>query len=166
MKLSMAETVAAIHEQGGMAFLAHPFFTQMSDIRIASRAYRRDPEYLLRAGLDGLEGYNSSVVVPGANRVAQRVARFLGLAITGGSDAHTLGAVGVGYTLFAGRTADDLRAALRCAGTSVQGRPWPMPEYAKFVADFISRRGKIICEDNFLGEEDADSAPVSIHLPY
>ena len=42
--LSMAETAAAIHQQGGIAILAHPYFRQMRSVRRAARAYRRDPE--------------------------------------------------------------------------------------------------------------------------
>jgi predicted metal-dependent phosphoesterase TrpH len=152
--LSMAETAAAIHEQGGIAILAHPYFRQMRNVRRAARAYRRDPDYLLRASLDGLEGFNAAVVLPGTNRTARRVARELGLAVTGGSDAHTLGAVGTGYTRFDGTTGDDLRAAIRNRSTLAAGRPWPLPEYRRFVIDFVSRRGKILLDE--LETLDAD----------
>lgn len=159
--LSMAETAAAIHEQGGIAILAHPFFTQMRNIRRAARAYRDDSGYLQRAGLDGLEGYNAAIVRPGANRIAQRVARELKMCITGGSDAHTLGAVGSACTIYAGSSADDLRAAILTQQTSVIGRPWPVREYLRFTSDFISRRGKIILDDidALDAEEDAAEAP-------
>lgn len=154
--LSMAETAAAIHQLGGVAILAHPFFTQMGRIRMAARIYRRDPEYLLHTGIDGLEGYNASVVLPGTNFAAQKVARFLGLPVTGGSDAHTLGAIGTGTTLFNGRLGDELRACLMAGQTSVEGRPWPLREYGNFVADFISRRGKIVLDELDLPETDED----------
>lgn len=156
--LSMAETVAAVHEQGGVAILAHPYFRQMRNIRRAARAYRRDPDYLLRAGLDGLEGFNAAVIVPGTNRIARRVAGRLGLAVTGGSDAHTLGAVGMGRTCFDGKTADDLRVAIRGRSTAAVGRPWPLPEYGRFIADFISRRGKILLDELETLDADEDDA--------
>ncbi len=157
--LSMAETVAAIHEQGGAAVLAHPFFRQMRNIRRASKLYRRDPDYLLRAGLDGLEGFNAAVILPGTNRTARRVAKRLGLAVTGGSDAHTIGAVGAGQTRFDGRTAADLRAAFNARRTVAAGRPWPLPEYGRFIADFISRRGKILWEElDVMDADDDDTA--------
>lgn len=154
--LSMTETAAAIHEGGGIAILAHPFFTQMGCIRIASRIYRRNPEYLLQTGIDGLEGYNAAVVFPGTNFAAQRVARFLGLPVTGGSDAHTLGAVGSGWTAFRGKSAADLRAGILNAETVAQGRPWPAREYRKFIADFISRRGKIVLDEFEIPELDEE----------
>ncbi|MBK9124383.1 MAG: PHP domain-containing protein [Chloroflexi bacterium] len=152
--LSMAETAAAIHEQNGVAILAHPFFTQMGDTRRAARVYRRDPAYLLHAGLDGLETFNGSVILPGSNAVAACVARLLGLGMTGGSDAHSLSAVGTAITHFKGRTADDLRNALLHRQTRAVGRPWPLRAHIKFVADFIARRGRIL-----LDEFDGDDKP-------
>lgn len=162
-QLSMAETAAAIHEQGGIAILAHPFFTQMQHIRRAAKAYRADPEYLIHAGLDGLEGYNAAVILPGTNRVAQRAARFLGMAQTGGSDAHTLGAVGCGVTHYAGSSADDLRAAILAKETRITGRPWPLLEYGRFVADFLSRRGKIVLEEFDTAELDDEEHPATAY---
>ena len=145
--LSMSETAAAIHEQGGMAVLAHPFFRQMGHIRRAAKAYCKDRDYLIRAGLDGIEGFNAAVLIPGTNRIARRVGQQIGLAVTGGSDAHTLGAVGMGHTHFIGRTADDLRASMMARTTAPAGRAWPLSEYGRFIADFVSRRGKIILDE-------------------
>lgn len=160
--MSMAETAAAIHEQGGVAILAHPFFTQIRHVRTAVRAYRSDPAYLLRAGLDGIEGFNAAVVLPGKNRAAQKAARTLNMSMTGGSDAHTLGAVGMGRTLFSGKTADDLRAALAAGTTQAVGRPWPLREYLNFTQDFISRRGKIVLDEiESLDTDDGDETSSS-----
>jgi hypothetical protein len=155
--MSMAETVAAVHEAGGLAILAHPFFGQMGDIRRAARRYRRDPHYLKRAGLDGLEVFNASVVLPGSNRLAARVAAQIGLAATGGSDAHALRAVGTGLTHFpGGRTAQDLRLAITQRQTVVTGRPWPAAAYGAFVADFIARRGHCLSGEVDLPDDDRD----------
>lgn len=159
--LSMAETAAAIHEQNGIAILAHPFFTQMAGTRRAARTYRRDPVYLLRAGLDGLETFNGSVILPGSNTVAACVARWLGLGMTGGSDAHSLGAVGTGITQFDGRTASDLRRALLHRRTTAVGRPWPLREHAKFVVDFIARRGRMLW-DEFDGDDGPEHETAAI----
>lgn len=152
--LSMAETAAAVHEAGGIAVLAHPYFSQMGEVRRAWHAYRRDPHYLVRAGLDGLEVFNASVVIPGSNRKAARVAAQLGLAMTGGSDAHTLGAVGTGVTHFAGDTDMHLRAALTQRETFVTGRPWPVASYGRFVADYVARRGHCLPGDFQLPADD------------
>ena len=56
--------------------------------------------------------------------MARRVVRFAdrhGLAAVGNSDAHTLDAIGVGWTTFEGRTAADLRAAIEAGTTRHDG---------------------------------------------
>ncbi|MGE5580584.1 MAG: PHP domain-containing protein [Bacillota bacterium] len=73
--------IAAIHEKGGIAVLAHPFEARMN---LAADLIRS-------SGLDALEGYNgraSSLRNPEANRMAQDYARAQGLPMVGGSDAH------------------------------------------------------------------------------
>jgi predicted metal-dependent phosphoesterase TrpH len=152
--LSLAETVAAIHEQHGLAILAHPFHIQMSLILQSARHYARNPQYLIETGLDGLEVHNAGVLLPLCNRVARRYAAHLNLAQTGGSDAHTLNAIGTGLTHFPGRTADDLRTALETRQTVVTGQVWPRSAYRIFTGDLIfnhSRRwGRGLPFEDFL----------------
>ncbi len=107
--LSAAETVSRINEQGGIAVIAHPF---------ANRAF--GPFGLESVGkaihdvaFHALEVYNSSPYLVYANKLAAKAfAGGQGVAATGGSDAHVLKAVGKGYTLFRGTTADDLRCSI------------------------------------------------------
>lgn len=73
--------VAAIHEKGGIAVLAHPFEARMN---LPADLFRT-------SGLDALEGYNGradSMRNPEANRMAQDLARAQGIPMVGGSDAH------------------------------------------------------------------------------
>lgn len=107
--LSAAGTIAAINEQGGIAIIAHPF---------ANKAF--GPWGLKSLGdrigdvaFQAMEVYNSSPYLVRANRLAAKA--FLagqGVAATGGSDAHVLKAVGTGYTLFRGASAEDLRRSI------------------------------------------------------
>lgn len=107
--LSAAETVARIDEQGGVAIIAHPF---------ANRAF--GPFGLEALGdtindvaFHALEVYNSSPYLVYANRLAAKAfTGGQGIAATGGSDAHVLKAIGTGYTLFRGSTAEDLRLSI------------------------------------------------------
>jgi predicted metal-dependent phosphoesterase TrpH len=106
------EIIAAIHRQGGLCIVPHPFSWLTRSLG------RRALERLLASGregvyLDGLETANAS---PGA-KPGQRPARELNqrryhLAEVGGSDAHFLAAIGSAYTLFPGRTAEELRQAI------------------------------------------------------
>lgn len=106
---SAAETISLITEQGGIAVIAHPF---------ANKAF--GPFGLKSLGdrigdvaFQAMEVYNSSPYLVRANRLAAKA--FLagqGVAATGGSDAHVLKAVGQGYTLFRGESADDVRRSI------------------------------------------------------
>ena len=87
--LSFGETIAAIHDQGGIAYLPHPF-DRLHAIP--------DPATLHRhlAELDVLEVYNARLLFEGYNDEALRFARKYGLTMGAGSDAHVLQGVGTG----------------------------------------------------------------------
>jgi predicted metal-dependent phosphoesterase TrpH len=134
MGLSLAETTAAIHDQGGVSILAHPFHVQLSDVYRNVWRYLWRPAYLIESGIDGLEVYNAGGLIPGCNTWARRVAHKLGLAATAGSDAHNLGAIGCGVTYFPGRTADDLRQAIVTRQTRTAGHHWSINDYLEIIS--------------------------------
>jgi len=107
--LSVAATVAAIHEQGGLAVAVHPFY-QLGGARGVGPA---------AAGLawDAIEVENASPAALFANRRARAAQPSWARASTGGSDAHILAAVGAAVTTFPGRNAADLRHALETGNT-------------------------------------------------
>ncbi|MFW5690955.1 MAG: CehA/McbA family metallohydrolase [Chloroflexota bacterium] len=131
--LSLTETVSAIHEQGGVAILAHPYHFYIDQVRLYVRRYTRQPELLVEAGLDGLEIHNAGIMLPGLNLLARRLGQRVHLTATGGSDAHTLNAIGSGLTRFAGHTANDLRRALASKKTVVEGSAWPLTAYWNYL---------------------------------
>jgi predicted metal-dependent phosphoesterase TrpH len=71
------EVIAIVHRAGGLASLAHPGRTDID----------RRLDALCRAGLDAIEVYHSDHT-PGDIARYARVARTLGLLVTGGSDFH------------------------------------------------------------------------------
>ena len=86
-KLAAEETVQKIHEQGGVAVVAHPFMIFSLKSKIA------------KIHFDALEGYNSSI--PGkANTKAREAADKLGLPCIAGSDAHLSSSIGDSIVLF------------------------------------------------------------------
>jgi len=107
--MSAAETISAINEQDGIAVIAHPF---------ANRAFgpfglESVGKAIFDVAFHALEVYNSSPYLIYANRLASKAfAGGQGIAATGGSDAHVLKAIGKGYTLFKGETAEDLRHSI------------------------------------------------------
>lgn len=119
--LSAEETVAAIHEQGGLAIAAHPYWRTTS-LDHAGRAYALG-DRIADLDFDAVEvingGFTPSMI--GANRRATWVTEALGRTPVGGSDAHVMHALGWGHTRFAGRSSSDLRASI-AAGRTQAGR--------------------------------------------
>lgn len=129
MNLSVSETVAAIHEQDGVAILAHPGEFLIGGEQVLR--YLRNPSVLLEWGLDGVEVFNAGTMTPGNNILAQRIVRGLDIPLVGNSDAHTLSAIGRGHTHFNGCNAADFRSALAAGLTAAEGVRWQLTDYLK-----------------------------------
>ena len=125
-----AETIDAVHAQGGLCIAAHPY-----DWATSSLGYTWGRSHRLAAEVDhpwhtwrvdGLEVFNASLLWPrsACNLKAQHVAHTLGLPALGGSDAHSPATVGSGYTLFPGSTADDLYRAIKNKTVRWGGAGW------------------------------------------
>jgi predicted metal-dependent phosphoesterase TrpH len=116
--MSAEDTVAAIHEQGGLAIAAHPFWrTGATDHNGCAYGVG---DRIAKVDFDAIEvvngGFTPSMVL--ANHRAIREARALGKVAVGGSDAHVKHAVGWAHTRFGGRSAIDLRASIVGGQTS------------------------------------------------
>lgn len=127
--LSLNETVAAIHEQGGIAILAHPYHIHMGIVARNVMRYTLNPTVLSDSGIDAIETHNAGMILPGCNTLARRLVEKLTVAATGSSDAHTLGGIGSGVTRFPGHTAPDLRRAIAQAQSIAEGKAWPLIDY-------------------------------------
>ena len=106
---SMADSVLAIRDQGGLAILAHPFMAVPN-----SSGPRRILGWLERTDFDGIELENQYLSPERRERLRdfyERHRERLGAAI-GGTDAH-FGDLGRHLTLYPGRGPDDLYRAIR-----------------------------------------------------
>jgi len=117
--MSAAATVHAIHDQGGLAVAAHPFWR-------TQRGARTSPVHgvgWLAAELDfdAIEVENGTPGFYVFNQFAHRLQTGAGSAEFGGSDAHILDAVGRAFTEFPGKTPEALRKAI-ADGTTVARR--------------------------------------------
>lgn len=126
--MTAADTVAAIHAQGGIAIAAHPFWR-------AGRQRGRPPfgvgsALLSEVPFDAVETVNGgpTPAMWTANRVASAFARQLGAAAVGGSDAHIKQALGWSHTVFEGSSPDNLAKALRAG--HVQPGTWRPDPFA------------------------------------
>jgi predicted metal-dependent phosphoesterase TrpH len=115
--MSTADTIAAIEAQGGIAIIAHPFSNKGVFGPLGRGVFA---EAVNEGAFKALEVYNSLPFLAWANGVAAKLAGGKGVATTGGSDAHVIEAVGKGYTLFRGTTADDLRRSIDACETRAQ----------------------------------------------
>lgn len=140
--MSLKETAAAIHKQGGMAILAHPF----EAIVCADAAWRylTHPEVITEAKVDAIEVHNAGAMTPGNNLLARRLAKRLNLPTVGNSDGHSLEAIGRGVTYFQGHTADDFRNAVLSGQTIVEGSMWPARDYVRLFPHLVrSKLGSV-----------------------
>lgn len=108
---SLEQTVAAIHRQGGLAVLPHPFsmLTRSIGRRRLERTLAIDDASVHP---DGIELANPTMFGWDVPRRRRLNAERYGLAVTGGSDAHFTELVGSAYTTFPGRTSKELRQAI------------------------------------------------------
>ena len=122
---SLKDTIAMIHEQGGLAIIAHPlppYPLCASERTIRKLMDEADPIY----HPDGMEGFNpttAGVALRRWSRRAPALAEELGLAATGGSDAHKAANVGATVTIVpeAGTVEASLRRALAERSTRWEG---------------------------------------------
>lgn len=122
--VSLIETIAAIHEQGALAVVAHPLlpiWTAASAATLVALA-EGDP----RSRPDALEAMHPLAAwLPGWRGRVEELATRCGYAVVGGSDAHLASSVGRGRTIFPGTSAADLFAAIRAGTTWAEGKRAP-----------------------------------------
>jgi hypothetical protein len=117
---SLRSTIAEIHDRGGLAIPAHPLVPYplcAQGFVLRRLLSESDPRF----HPDGLETFNPTALGrPWHARVVE-FAADQGLAAVGNSDAHAAEAIGIGWTTFAGRSPDDLRAAIVNRRTRAHG---------------------------------------------
>jgi hypothetical protein len=110
------EAIRAIHDQGGLAILAHPFTKTKSVDDPVARA------------LDGCEGFNarhSGVPSIEGSEAEPRIAAFAreyDLALTAGSDAHFYRELARARTIVSASTLDEAKEQIRRGNTVLSGR--------------------------------------------
>lgn len=136
-----AKTVDAIHDQGGIAIAAHPFWRterQSSPGKIHGVGWRG-----LDVDFDAVEVENATPGLYLYNQMAYRLQEQTLLAPTGSSDAHILDAIGRAYTEFPGEGEAGLREAIVRGQTSalrVRYRAMGLVRYAAWGIDHHRQR--------------------------
>ncbi|HEU0003725.1 MAG TPA: PHP-associated domain-containing protein [Ktedonobacteraceae bacterium] len=136
--MSMERSIDLVHEQGGLAVVAHPLnriFRHSCQRDVLDRIYASRDTWL-----DGIETWNASFCGIYANRVAMSANREIyGWPELGNSDAHTLNAIGLGCTWFEGSTALDVRNAIETGLSAPGGRLWHVNDYLRLAGHHINK---------------------------
>ena len=134
--LPMADTIAAIREQGGVVYLPHPF-DRLHTIPDAPTLHRHLSE------IDVFEVYNARLLFEGFNDEALRFARKYNLTMAAGSDAHVLQGVGTGLVrMRAFENAAQFLISLRSAEIVRRPKSLVYLQGLKWVAQSRARRSK------------------------
>lgn len=143
---SLRASIAAVHEQGGLAIAAHPLAPY--PICAQGRAIRRlqaDPDPIYH--LDALETFNPTSAGRTHHARAVALADELGMAGVGNSDAHLLEAIASGHTTFPGHSAEDVRAAILERRTGWHGEFWPFGFQVAMYRRQLGKYSKDIRDD-------------------
>ena len=132
-RLTAHRTVDLIHQQGGIAILAHPFHIYTGK----DSGHPKAVEMLSDIPFDGIETINHGDALSfWSNRKALKIMERHRLAPIGCSDAHNARFVGMGYTEFEGETPEDLKAALLTRRTkALYNRSWGMRDILVHLKD-------------------------------
>jgi len=114
-KRSIIDTIKEVHKQGGLAIIAHP-------ANPFSRGVSFKTLYEIYKEVDGIELFNASWAGFIYRKKATKLnSEIFKLAAIGGSDAHILSQIGMGYTLFKGKEPSDLYSAIKKRLTKADG---------------------------------------------
>lgn len=130
--MSASATVAAIHDQGGLAVAVHPFWRTQRSSR--TRIVHGVGWLAAEVGFDAIEVENATPGFYLFNQLAHRLCVGLEGAEVGGSDAHILDAVGRAYTEFPGKTAAALREAIESGTTLARRRRYRAVGLMRYAA--------------------------------
>ncbi len=121
---SMRDSIAMVHDQGGIAIVAHPLVPY--PLCASGRTLRRlmdEPDPRHRP--DAIEAFNPTTAGMRWQRQIPGLVAELGVAAVGNSDSHRAETLGHGYTTFPGRSAEELRRAIEERSTGWSGAPYP-----------------------------------------
>ena len=130
--MSAAATVHAIHDQGGLAIAAHPFWRTQRQVR--SGAAHGVGWLAADLDFDAIEVENATPGFFVFNQLAHRLNLGLGAAEVGCSDAHIVDAVGRAFTEFPGTTAEALRRAIESRNTRAGRRRYQAVGLVRYAA--------------------------------
>lgn len=134
---NLIDTIKNIHNQGGICIVPHPLSWLTTSI--GERAFKKVIEHKDDdVYFDAVELINPAI----AGKITAAKARKINnsywkLPVVGGSDAHSIDGIGIAYTIFKGKTAEDFRDSIKNRITKFAGRYMDFKEHwVLFVEKF------------------------------
>jgi len=153
---SCQETVDEIKRQGGIAIASHPFqHTKFKDENtVTMDGIGTKKLFDLRFTIDAVETVNATPTLSDENVATTTLNRaIIRAAEVGGSDAHILEAIGMGYTAFEGNIAEDFRQAIKTHQTSAIYGRWTVLALLKYLYFFIPVGVRLLWHSLFGGKQ-------------
>jgi len=148
-KKSLAATLAEIHKQDGLAIIPHPFYfygripglKKAVSIRTVNKILKHESDLIK---IDALEAFNASLAGQLSHRkVLKFNTKLFDLPVIASSDAHSVAHIGCAFTLFPGKTKEDLRQSILNKTTIIQGGEfWPFADTARLIEKNVTKRLK------------------------
>ncbi len=130
MLKSLRASMEMVYEAGGLVIAPHPLSWITASIREKTLL-----EVHKELPFHGVEAFNPTVAGRVGHGAITRLNQGqLQLPELGGSDAHALSMIALGYTYFPGTTIDDFRAALAARTTLAGGRFMNFRDHAEIAA--------------------------------
>ena len=130
MLKSLRASAEAVYEAGGLIVAPHPLSWLTASIGEKSLL-----DVHAAAPFHGVETFNPTLAGRvGRPRILELNRDRLKLAELGGSDAHAISMIGLGYTYFPGHSVEDFRAALAAGTTVAGGRFMDFRDHAEIAA--------------------------------
>jgi predicted metal-dependent phosphoesterase TrpH len=151
---TLKASVAHVHEQGGLAVIAHPLVPYPLCVGAGSILKlfdEQDPIF----HPDAIEVFNPTTARMRWTRELPDFARSLRVTLVAGSDAHRAADVGHALTRFTGTSAEDLLGAIRAAATDWEGTPYTWRKQLNMFIDQQRKNARAVAataKQRLLGE--------------
>lgn len=145
--LSVEETLSEIEKQSGIAIVPHPLyhtrFQKKGIVTIDGIGFVALVEH--KDKFDAVETLNANPILRGQNHRMHRFNKsYLLKPEIGGSDAHILEAIGVGYTAFEGKDIESLKFAIANDRTLAFSNKWKTTSLLKYAFFFLPQGLKLL----------------------
>jgi len=139
-KIDLHDAILEIKKQNGLAIVPHAFqLTRMNNGKnVTMDGIGRTNLLREKRSVDGVEVINATPTLDQENIKATLINSTLVVqAEIGDSDAHILDAIGKAYTVFEGKTVQELRSAIKKNQTKALHEKWALLALVKYLFFFI-----------------------------